>query len=166
MKKYLLLGLLSTLILSCNVHKDCIGTTSEKEVFVDREVIVRDTVFQIEKDSSSFTGRLRVDTMGNVTIQPTQTAKGSSLKAPSVTIDRNNNIRVDCYAEAQELFAQWKEEHVTKTTTEKITIPVPVPAEISGFKVFLMWVGGIVIVLGTLVLGGVLIYKYKLKTKA
>lgn len=101
------------MLLGCKTRKT-IPTVIEREV----KVVVRDTVFKIEKDSSRAVAI--VDCIeGKPVIKMTKQTPGKYLNAPKLVL-QDNLLTVDCEAKAQELFAQWKETH----STEKTEIPV------------------------------------------
>lgn len=69
---------------------------------------VKDTVFEIPKDSSSYTATLEVQD-GVVKIKSVEDATpGRKLKAPKVTI-KDNVLTCDCEAIAEQKFVSWKE---------------------------------------------------------
>jgi hypothetical protein len=113
---------LITLLVSCG---------SRKPVVVQNETIntktitetVKDTIFVIEKDSSSY--RALLDCLdGKVVVKNvTQAEPGRNLKSPKVRIE-NNQLEVDCEARAQELLVQWKEKNQNNETIKTIEVPV------------------------------------------
>ena len=111
--RVLLFILIPFLFLGCKTQRR-IPTVIEREV----KVVVRDTVFQIEKDSSRTIAI--VDCLeGKPAIRMCQETPGNYLNAPRLVLN-DSILTVDCEARAQELFAQWKETH----STEKTEIPV------------------------------------------
>ena len=75
-----------------------------------------------------------------------QAEPGRNLKSPKVRID-NNKLQVDCEAEAQRLFAQWKSTH----ETEKIFVSKEIPVKVNELtwwqqtKIRLFWIFLIII---------------------
>lgn len=109
----LLVILIPFLFLGCKTQRR-IPTVIEREV----NVVVRDTVFKIEKDSSRTIAI--VDCLeGKPAIRMSQETPGNFLNVPRLVL-QDSVLTVDCEARAQELFAQWKETH----STEKTEIPV------------------------------------------
>lgn len=125
-----------------------IKTETTKEV--TKTVTVHDTVFKIEKDSSYYRAWLECKG-GKVVISEKakdESKKGKYLKRPKVTI-KDNHLEVDCYAEAQSLFAKWKETYIkenSNTVTEK---PVLIEKKLTSWQCFEIWSGRIFLLLIT-----------------
>lgn len=104
---------------SCKSKK----TFVEKEITKDSiSVMVKDTTFTVAKDSSSYAAQLQVDTKGTISIkQVNETKPGRKLEAPKVTI-KNNQLIVDCVAEAEKLFASWKETFIKSYKENQVPI--------------------------------------------
>lgn len=101
------------MLLGCKTRK-VVPTVIEREV----NVVVRDTVFKIEKDSSRAIAI--VDCLeGKPAIRMSQETPGNFLNVPRLVL-QDSVLTVDCESRAHELFAQWKETH----STEKTTVPV------------------------------------------
>lgn len=87
-----------------------------KKVFVEKLTIkdsisetIKDTTFEVAKDSSSYSAQLGTDENGKIVIKEiTSTSSGRKLKTPSVKIV-NNQLEVDCESEAEKKFVTWKE---------------------------------------------------------
>lgn len=139
------------LVTSCKPTKEV--------VYVDRNVEVKvietihDTVFTTKPDSSRFTADLVVDSSGNITLNNTTTINGDKLNAPVVGI-KNNKLTVDCRAEAEELFFQWKEKYESTNKSETVREPVPYPVnvekELTWFQRTFIWLGVIFTLLLTI----------------
>ena len=84
---------------------------------------VHDTVFKIEKDSSSYEALVECQNGKVVIKQVVQADPGRTLKSPTVRLD-NNQLKIDCEARAQELLAHYKNTH--QTSKEVIKVPVEV----------------------------------------
>lgn len=111
--RVLIIILIPFLFFGCKTQKR-IPTVIEREV----KVVVRDTVFQIERDSSRAVAI--VDCLeGKPIIKMTKEIAGNYLNVPKLVLN-DSILTVDCEARAQELFAQWKETH----STEKTEVPV------------------------------------------
>lgn len=108
---------------------------SKEVVYIDRNVevkvieTIRDTIFITKPDSSRFTADLVVDSGGNITLTNTTAINGDKLNAPAVGI-KNNKLTVDCRAEAEELFFQWKEKYESTNKSETVHEPVPYPVQV------------------------------------
>lgn len=121
--KHILLFLFSLVVLaSCGSSKP---TTLEKQTTTTIKETVHDTVFTIEKDSSSLKALLECQ-QGKVVLKNiVQSEPGRTLKSPKVQI-ADNVLKVDCEARAQELLAQYKDTHQAtfRNSTKTITIEV------------------------------------------
>ena len=156
------LAIAATQLTSCNVHKNCVTTPETIETIVEREVIIRDTVVLTEVDSSSVRIIIECDTIKNEPIITSiKTIGGNRLKPPEVLMN-NGVIDVNCKAEAEELFIQWKEEYLSKQTTH--TIPQLIEKPPSGWNTFLSWSGGIFWVITLLSITIYTVIKRKSKT--
>lgn len=119
----LIFAILLTVVTSCKTavpqgSKETVSTITITEV-------VHDTVFTIQKDSSSYKALLECRE-GKVVIKtPIKATAGKVTEKPKVLI-QNNELSVDCETKAQELFAQWKsqDKHEKIAVTERIPYPV------------------------------------------
>ena len=120
--KHIVLLFFSLVVLaSCGSSKP--ATTETKTVTTTLTETVHDTIFKIEKDSSSYQALLECQN-GKVAIKEvTQAEPGRTLKSPKVRID-NNQLKIDCEARAQELLAHYKNTH--QTSNEVVRIPIQV----------------------------------------
>jgi hypothetical protein len=90
-----------------------VGCVSKKPIVLQNETIrtkietVHDTVFTIEKDSSSIRALIECINGKPVIKKVVQSKPGRNLKSPTVYL-QDNVLKVDCEAEAQRLFAQYK----------------------------------------------------------
>ena len=93
--------------------------------------IVKDTVFQVEADSSYYFAYVecvngkpkiisnqqeadnynRLNPGSNVT--PPQKQSGKNVNEPKVNIDQNGKLTADCKSEALKLFKSWRETYVS-----------------------------------------------------
>lgn len=115
-----------TLIFCCLfVLLTMVSCGSSKPIVLQNETIktkietVHDTVFTIEKDSSSIVALLECQNGKVVLKNIVQSESGSKLKIPRVRI-RDNVLNVDCETEAQQLFAQWKSTFESENKTEQL----------------------------------------------
>ncbi len=136
---------LTILVISCGSTKSPVvqnNTTTEKTIIET----VHDTVFKIEADSSIYQALLDCQDGKVVVKDVIQAEPGRNLKSPKVRID-NNKLKVDCEAEAQKLFAQWKSTH----ETEKIFVSKEIPVKVNELtwwqqtKIRLFWIFLIII---------------------
>lgn len=122
--KHIVLLLFSLVVLaSCESLKP--ATTENKTQTITVKETVHDTIFKIEKDSSSYRALLECQ-QGKVVVKNiVQSEPGRTLKSPKVQIS-DNALRVDCEGRAQELLAHYKNTHSTndRIITKTITIEV------------------------------------------
>jgi hypothetical protein len=120
--KHIVLLFFSLVVLaSCGSSKPT--TFENKSQTITIKETVHDTLFKIEKDSSSYRALLECQN-GNVVIKKViQAEPGRTLNSPKVRLD-NNQLKIDCEARAQELLAHYKNTH--QTSNEVIRVPVEV----------------------------------------
>jgi len=122
--KHIVLLFFSLVVLaSCGSSKP--PTTENKTQTITVKETVHDTVFKIEKDSSSYRALLECQN-GKVVIKDVSQAEpGRKLKSPRVRLD-NNQLKIDCETRAEELLAHYKDTHKAtfQTITRTITIEV------------------------------------------
>lgn len=96
----------------------------QNETITEKIETVHDTVFRIEIDSSSIAALLECQN-GKVVIKNiVESTPGRKLKIPKVSLS-DNVLKVDCEAEAEELFAQWKSTYISEVRKEQ-TPPIEV----------------------------------------
>lgn len=108
---------------------------------------VHDTVFTIEKDSSSIAALLECQN-GKVALKNiVQSESGSKLKIPKIRL-ADNVLRVDCEAEAQKLLAQYKN---TFESENKIIQSPPIEVNKLTFlqilQIYMFWVYSLIAVI-------------------
>lgn len=161
MKFITLLGvaLATFLFSSCHGIKQTIlpdSTRTDQTV----TVTVRDTVFTTSRDSSSYTAPLVISKDGTISLGNHQSVTGKYLQSPQVGI-RDNVLQVDCYAQAQRLFHQWKETQIKETQQTVRTIiepPKVVEKPFTGWQKFQLWSGRVFLIL--LVFYGIAFFIY------
>ena len=105
-----------TILVSCGSSKPTVVQNETTKTITET---VHDTIFSIEKDSSSYRALLECIN-GKVAIKNiVQSEPGRTLKSPKVRLS-DNVIQVDCEQGAQELFAQWKETYVSQDTATQL----------------------------------------------
>ncbi|MEG3973458.1 hypothetical protein QT970_02415 [Microcoleus sp. herbarium8] len=145
--------LLGTLI-ACKSKSVLLPTTIESTKTITTKEVVRDTVFEIKKDSSYYKAWLECQD-GKVTInngfKPIAdngfkpiAQKGTYLQPPKVII-KDNILTVNCEVEAQKLFAQWKDVYTIENAQSVITNTVEVERELTGWQNFQLWCGRILL---------------------
>ena len=136
--------LLATTLVACKSAGVVPPKTIETTNTVTKTEVVRDTVFKIQKDSSYYKAYLEC-VNGKVVLNPQakpEIKKGKHLKPPKVNI-KDNIITVNCEAEAQELFAQWKDIYMATNLQTTITNTVEVERKLTWWQSFQIWCGRI-----------------------
>lgn len=144
--------LLATTLVACKSAGVVPPTTIETTNTVTKTEVVRDTVFKIQKDSSYYKAYLEC-VNGKVVFNPQakpESKKGKHLKPPKVNI-KDNIITVDCEAEAQELFAQWKDIYIKELKHQIEKIPYPVPDQLSYWQKTQIALGRLLILIAVLI---------------
>lgn len=114
------------LMVSCSNRKptkqdfqEPIILTQTKEV----KEIVRDTIFKVEADSSYYSAYIDCVEGKPVIYPPSITEKkGRYINTPKVSL-KDNQIKIDTKAEAQELFKQWRETYIKEHEQNPIYVP-------------------------------------------
>ncbi|MGE8342724.1 MAG: hypothetical protein ACN6OI_16970 [Flavobacterium sp.] len=104
-------------LVSCKSPKPVLSEEKTKTITIKETV--HDTVFKIQKDSSSFKALLECQNGKVVVKNVTQAEPGRTLKSPKVRLD-NNKLNVDCELKEQELYARWKSQQVKETEVKTI----------------------------------------------
>lgn len=103
-------------IVSCGSSKPIVLQNETTKTIIET---VHDTVFKIEKDSSSLKALLECQNGKVVIKQIVQSEPGRTLNSPKVRI-ADNVLKVDCEARAQELLAQYKNTYEANTTIKTL----------------------------------------------
>lgn len=143
--KIIVLFLFSIVVLaSCGSSKP---TTFEKQTITTTvKETVHDTVFRIEKDSSSYLALLECQNGKVVIKEVTQAEPGRTLKSPRVRLD-SNQLKIDCEARAQELLAHYKNTHQINDATQVITLPPIEVNKLTFLQQLQIWLGRIFLLL-------------------
>lgn len=120
------------------------STESTKERIVT--IKVHDTILKTEKDSSYYKAYIECVNGKPVLKKPTVQTQGKHLNAPKVHLN-GNELNVDCVAEAQKLFFQWKETYVAETNSITRSIPYAVVQPLTWMQTTQIWFGRIFIFL-------------------
>lgn len=144
--------LLATTLSSCKSASVVPPATTETIKSITTKEVVRDTTFNIPKDSSYYKAYLECIN-GKVVLK--QDAKpivkpGKFLQPPKVNL-KDNILTIDCKAEAQKLFAQWKDTYTKEHQSDIKRIPYAVEKPLS-------WFQQTEIILGRIFLGLILIF--------
>jgi hypothetical protein len=110
------------MLVSCSSNKPVV---MKNETITTKTIIetVHDTIFEIEKDSSYYQALLDCQDGKVVVKNVVQSEPGRTLKSPKVRVD-HNILKVNCEAQAQELFAQWKAKYLQENTEQVREVPV------------------------------------------
>jgi maltodextrin utilization protein YvdJ len=156
MKKSIVLLFLLSLILmtSCKSKTPII----QKEITNDTIIeTLHDTIFSVEKDSSYYNALLECQN-GKVAVKSvTNTSSGRKLNTPKISI-HDNQLKVDCYSEAETLFAFWKNKFIK--SYKGVEIPV-ITNELTWFQTTQIYIGRFLLfVLVLLILLKIFKFKY------
>lgn len=140
--------LTAVLLTSCRGTKDTIlpdSTQTQRTV----TTTIHDTVFVTQPDSSSYSAPLIVSKDGKISLGNQRTSTGKHLGSPKVNI-RDNTLQVDCYAEAQRLFHQWKETQImeaSQTVRTIVKLPKIIEKPLNFWQKTQIWLGRIFLIL-------------------
>lgn len=141
LKNIVLLFFSIVVLASCGSSKPT--TFENKTQTITVKETVHDTVFKIEKDSSSYWALLECQ-QGKVVLKNIiQSGSGRTLKSPKVQI-ADNVLQVDCQARAQELLAHYKNTHKAEIVIKEIPIEVN---KLTFLQEFQIWLGRILLLL-------------------
>lgn len=138
-----LLLLVGMLVASCGSRQPISLTpTVTEQVTTQVEEIKRDTVIYAPADASYYKAYLDC-VNGKVVVKDAEIkrSKNKALQPPSVNINKDNVLEVDCTVKAQELFFEWRDKFIREFKVKEIKIPVPVPLELSGWQRTQIWLG-------------------------
>lgn len=157
MKKQILIVFLVLLLIGCKTIQKPTEQTQEVKTKTITE-LVRDTIVTVKADSSFY--KAWIDCVNdkpiivNKPIVSTNKKAGNYLKVPKATL-KNNVLRIDCEAKAQELFLKWKEKHIKeqKEVVKTITLPPKlIPKPLTWWQK--LWIGlGKISAVGIIIFG-------------
>lgn len=104
-------------LVSCSSPKPVLSEDKTKTITIKETL--HDTVFKIEKDSSSFKALLECQNGKVILKNVTQAEPGRTLKSPRVRLE-NNKLSVDCELKEQELYAFWKSQQVKEVEIKTV----------------------------------------------
>jgi hypothetical protein len=156
---FLFVVLVGTLT-SCKSTSVSLPTKTEVNNTVITKEVIHDTIFETKKDSSYYKAWLECQGSRVVIKGTPKTTKGKYLRPPKVII-KDNYIKVDCEAEAQKLFAKWKDTYREATKQTTITKTVEVERELTWWQKFLMWCGRIFLIVVLISVGKFFFKLYK-----
>ena len=142
-------------LVSCKSPKPVLSEEKTKTITIKETV--HDTVFKIQKDSSSFKALLECQNGKVVVKNVTQAEPGRTLKSPKVRLD-NNKLNVDCELKEQELYARWKSQQVKETEVKTVNITKFIN-NLTFWQKVQIWLGRLLLLL-LLFLMARFVYKY------
>jgi hypothetical protein len=124
----LLFVLLATTLCACKSTSVVPPATTDTTTAVTIKEVIHDTIFQTEADSSYYKAYLECVNGKVVLKQATEpiVKPGKYLEPPKVNL-KDNILTVNCKAEAQRLFAQWKDIYTREH--QQIIKKIPYPVE-------------------------------------
>jgi hypothetical protein len=147
-------------------------TKTEVTNTVTIKEVVRDTIFEIQKDSSFYKAWLECQSpltpeggivpggKSKIVLRNLKTKSGKYLKPPKVSII-DNILTIDCEAEAQKLFAKWKDIYKIENMQSVITNTVEVERQLTFWQKFQIWCGRLFIVIALFTAGKIIFKIYK-----
>lgn len=142
---------LATTLVACKSTSVVPPTTTETTKTITKTEVIRDTVIEIQKDSSYYRAYLECIN-GKVVLKEKTvplTKKGNYLRPPKVNI-KDNIITVDCEAEAQKKFIKWKETYTNAVLETIVENPYIVEKELSWWQITQIFLGRTFILLAVL----------------
>jgi hypothetical protein len=106
-------------VASCKSTKPTVTKTETQTKTITEKI--HDTIFKIEKDSSSYKALLECQNGKVVVKEVIQSEPGRKLKSPKVRVE-NNKLNVDCQLDEQKLYAFWKSTQVQDVQYRTITV--------------------------------------------
>jgi hypothetical protein len=104
-------------LVSCKSPKPVLSENKTQTVTIKETL--HDTIFKIEKDSSSFKALLECQNGKVIFKNVTQAEPGRTLKSPKVRLE-NNKLTVDCELKEQELYAFWKSQQIKEVEVKTL----------------------------------------------
>jgi len=117
------LSIILIILASCNTTKPVIS--ADLQTYEKDSIVIKDTIFVVEKDNAYYEAWIECQNQSPIIKEIIKEVPGTSLNVPKVSL-KDHLIRVDCEKKAQELLAQWKENHKEKIVTKVINNTVEV----------------------------------------
>lgn len=142
---------LATTLVACKSASVVPPTTTEANTSLTVKEIIHDTVFETKPDSSYYKAYLECINGKVVIKQDTKpiVKSGKFLKPPRVNL-KDNVLKIDCKAEAQKLFAQWKDKYTREHQNSIQRIPYPVEKSLSWWQQTQIILGRLLILIAVL----------------
>jgi hypothetical protein len=135
---------LVTTLASCKATSVVLPKTVETTKTVIIKEVLHDTVFETKQDSSYYKAFLECQNNKVVLKSPINSYKGKYLKVPKVII-KDNYITVSCEAEAQKMFAKWKETYTTNNQATTITKTIAVERQLTFWQKLQIYAGRVLL---------------------
>jgi hypothetical protein len=127
--------LLVTTLSACKSSSVVPPATTQTTTTIITKEVVRDTAFNIPKDSSFY--KLYLECLNGKVVLKQNTkpiaTPGKHLEPPKVNL-KDNVLTVDCKTEAFKLFAKWKDVYTKEHQQIIKKIPYPVPINLSWWQ--------------------------------
>lgn len=156
---FLFVVLVGTLT-ACKSTSVSLPTKTEVTNTITTKEVVRDTIFETKKDSSYYKAWLECQDGKVIIRDKPKTVNGKYLQPPKVII-KDNYISVDCEAEAQKLFAQWKDIYRENLKSVLTTNTVEVERQLTWWQNFQIWCGRVFLAIALFTVVKFLIKFYK-----
>lgn len=142
---FLFVVLVGTLV-GCKTANVLPPTIIEKTNTITKKEVVHDTIFETQKDSSYYKAWLDCQD-GKVVFKEHPEGRiisksGKHLKPPKVNL-KDNILTVDCKAEAQKMYAKWKDTYILENRQSNTSKPVLVERQLTWWQKFQIWCGRI-----------------------
>lgn len=126
---------------ACRSGKEAVSPRVEQSIQTVK-IFQRDTVLTTEADSSFYKAWIECRD-GKAVINPEGqlTRAGKYLSKPEVRI-RENQLEVDCEAQARQLFRTWQQTYITEQKHSVITAaPEQIEKKLSSWQQIQIWIG-------------------------
>lgn len=151
---WFIVALIIIFLTSCKTKERVI--TNDVIRTIDKTVTMRDTIIEIEKDSSYYSAY--IECINQKPVLKTKDSKsGKNLKEPNVKLI-DGLLEVECETRAQQLFFQWKEQYIKEYESQHTNTPVYIETPFRWYEKVLLVIGAITL---TILIGyaGVSVYK-------
>ncbi|MFK7099471.1 hypothetical protein V3471_00550 [Flavobacterium oreochromis] len=121
MKTKIIVLVMLGLLFSCKTAKPIEQEQNQKTI----ETIVKDTVIEVQADSTFYKALIECQNNKPVLIEKDLANVKPIFKEPLKIRTKlvNGMLTVDCKKEAQKLFLQWKEKHISETKIKTVVLP-------------------------------------------
>lgn len=149
----------SLAVVSCTSRKPTQPMVTENTKTIQK--IIRDTVYEVKADSSYYQAYIDCANGNPILVenfndfqkkksevlQKPKSQQGKYLKPPKIDL-KDGLLTVNCEAEAQQLFKQWKETYIKENLSTKT--PIYIESPLKWYQKILMWIGGVFLLLSAI----------------